>query len=552
MNKRGIECRCCLIEKDITKYHKIETLVGNRIIRSMVIKDMCIDCLDIEDVSIVFDVGEVRYNIKNMAKYNEKFVKNYCKLILKIDLNDYYTMTECANIEGYEKFGKDLVRNARKHYQRKSQKVFFEMVGVKASITNKSMITYYIKKEDFHKYLDLSREGHYTSSKMINNLPSEKIKKLLKTKWIKKINGKYFTFIKHKNDEKLCKWCGNVKSMQNFREYKNGRIHAYQCNDCASKLRIKKWKNLTKGQKNEQIDKNKKWAKNNPDKIKKYRRAPKYKIARNLRTRLRKFMKESPNSHYAKDIGCTKQEFIKYIESKFEKGMAWENYGNPNGDHTDCWHLDHIIPLSKFKGKYPNHYTNIQPMWGLENISKNAQIDESLSPFGIDNWIRGFVFGQHIYTVSNGKKEMLISIPNYNSATRFLESVFSEKSYNKGDRKIIRLNGDKLDIILNKWDHVDTSIDFMIGLIESNFDIFVERVMDGHKVLKTRQYIKLSNHLIIKRALDKLKIKYSAASKSSIKITKKIDCAKFLKNFDINRFLIYRDEIVEKCPYNSI
>jgi len=54
--------------------------------------------------------------------------------------------------------------------------------------------------------------------------------------------------------------------------------------------------------------------------------------------------------------------------------MTLDNYGK----HT--WHIDHIIPISSFDLNDPNqvaiafHYTNLQPMWAKENISKGAKI----------------------------------------------------------------------------------------------------------------------------------------------------------------------------------
>ena len=61
-------------------------------------------------------------------------------------------------------------------------------------------------------------------------------------------------------------------------------------------------------------------------------------------------------------------DFKAYIESKFTDGMSWSNYGQ--------WHLDHIIPLSKTdlttsEGiKLATHYTNLQPLWAKDNMSK--------------------------------------------------------------------------------------------------------------------------------------------------------------------------------------
>jgi hypothetical protein len=69
------------------------------------------------------------------------------------------------------------------------------------------------------------------------------------------------------------------------------------------------------------------------------------------------------------DLGCTIDEFKRYIEGKFGGGMSWDNYGE--------WHLDHIIPLSKFKLEDRQqlliacNYTNYQPLWGKDNMSKS-------------------------------------------------------------------------------------------------------------------------------------------------------------------------------------
>jgi hypothetical protein len=64
-------------------------------------------------------------------------------------------------------------------------------------------------------------------------------------------------------------------------------------------------------------------------------------------------------------------EFKIYIESQFTEGMTWENYGNKK----DCWSIDHIIPKSSANNleeiKKINYYTNLRPMWHIENIKKS-------------------------------------------------------------------------------------------------------------------------------------------------------------------------------------
>ena len=68
-------------------------------------------------------------------------------------------------------------------------------------------------------------------------------------------------------------------------------------------------------------------------------------------------------------LGCTLEEYQDYLESKFQPGMAWEN-------HTcEGWHIDHILPLNESEVSQEEklkrlHYTNTQPLWAKDNISK--------------------------------------------------------------------------------------------------------------------------------------------------------------------------------------
>jgi hypothetical protein len=47
--------------------------------------------------------------------------------------------------------------------------------------------------------------------------------------------------------------------------------------------------------------------------------------------------------------------------------MSWENW--------DEWHIDHIIPISKFEKetdpKIVNSLSNLQPLWASDNIRKS-------------------------------------------------------------------------------------------------------------------------------------------------------------------------------------
>lgn len=100
---------------------------------------------------------------------------------------------------------------------------------------------------------------------------------------------------------------------------------------------------------------------------------PNLKLANNLRNRLNKVIKHHRKAGSAVgDLGCSLDDFYLHLESKFQPGMTWENWGVGKGK----WHIDHIIPLSAFDLTQRQHlilacyYLNMQPMWSEENISK--------------------------------------------------------------------------------------------------------------------------------------------------------------------------------------
>lgn len=70
-------------------------------------------------------------------------------------------------------------------------------------------------------------------------------------------------------------------------------------------------------------------------------------------------------------IGCTIEEFKKYLESQFEPWMNWNNKGLYNGEPNFGWDIDHIIPISTAICEEDiiklNHYTNLQPLCSYTN-----------------------------------------------------------------------------------------------------------------------------------------------------------------------------------------
>lgn len=96
-----------------------------------------------------------------------------------------------------------------------------------------------------------------------------------------------------------------------------------------------------------------------------------FKLKNNLRRRLRNALKGDYKKGSAVELlGCSVVEFKQYLESKFQVGMSWENYGK--------WHIDHIIPLSSVDLtdfeclRRVCHYSNLQPLWAIDNIRKRG------------------------------------------------------------------------------------------------------------------------------------------------------------------------------------
>jgi len=127
---------------------------------------------------------------------------------------------------------------------------------------------------------------------------------------------------------------------------------------------------------------NKSYIKANKDKINAYKNAYQkqrkktnslYKLKANLRCRTYQAFKNkgySKNTKTQEMLGVDWEVAKKHIERQFKKGMNWDNYGE--------WHIDHIIPLASAKTeerlKRLCHYSNLQPLWAENNISKSDRI----------------------------------------------------------------------------------------------------------------------------------------------------------------------------------
>lgn len=199
---------------------------------------------------------------------------------------------------------------------------------------------------------------------------------------------------------KLCKKCDIFKDLTEFHKNKNeidGR--SFSCKDCRKQDSRKRY-----SEKREQlIQYQKEYRKQNSsiialkkkvyqarrkDEVNSYYRKyhelkkidPMYLLPKKIRGRINKALRNGYKVGSAvEDLGCSIEFLISYLESKFQNGMTWENYG------VHGWHIDHIIPLSSFdltdlnQFKQAVHYTNLQPLWAKDNMTKGAKIYASTS-----------------------------------------------------------------------------------------------------------------------------------------------------------------------------
>jgi hypothetical protein len=227
------------------------------------------------------------------------------------------------------------------------------------------------------------------------------------------------------NITKSCVNCKQEQLLENFYK-KKGCKHGVMtvCKPCW-KNQVQNFQSINKDiilEKNKQryIDNKDKYSKRNKEnyianqeerkeKQKKYNLANKdkrieYNQSPNIKEKNKQYVKQysrsTPEKHLATNMRCsismrlreinsTKdqktldivglgswEDFKKHIESQFTEGMNWNNYGNKV--KTD-WSIDHIMPISLAitleDVKILNHYTNLRPMWHLDNIKKRDKIN---------------------------------------------------------------------------------------------------------------------------------------------------------------------------------
>jgi hypothetical protein len=190
-------------------------------------------------------------------------------------------------------------------------------------------------------------------------------------------------------DIKKCSECKEIKSLSKFKDCSStcNRDEKFSyCLDCYDKYH-EKYRNDDEKMKIRNIY-IKNWQKDNKE-LCQYRSIQWTKNKRNidlhfklisnfrnvfknhLINQVTNFKISKEGMHTEEILGYKFEQLITHLESKFQNGMTWDNYGK--------WHIDHIKPISLFNInslecndlKECWSLENLQPLWAEDNLKKS-------------------------------------------------------------------------------------------------------------------------------------------------------------------------------------
>tara|TARA_R110000765_G_scaffold324664_1_gene416234 strand:+ start:57 stop:872 length:816 start_codon:yes stop_codon:yes gene_type:complete len=260
----------------------------------------------------------------------------------------------------------------------KNKKEYMKIYQKEWALKNRERLRKYYKEWTLKNkaHLDKYREEYYLKNKehkrqygfKYRSKNKEQIQEIQR-KYYKKNKEKYYIYNKKyvlKNKEKVKKRRKEyvLKNKEHIQEYylKNKERIAKQKKEYT--LRPDKRELLKRA-----------WRKG----MRKRLANPNTKLKHYLRTRLHDALKGKHKSKRTMELlDCTVNELWIHLEKRFylnketREFMTKENYGE--------WHVDHIIPCASFDLSDPEqqlecfHYTNLQPLWASDNISKGSKI----------------------------------------------------------------------------------------------------------------------------------------------------------------------------------
>jgi hypothetical protein len=227
-------------------------------------------------------------------------------------------------------------------------------------------------------------------------------------------------------NEKRCSMCNSVKKLSEYSIIKNTTRYRSYCKICGNEMcrkykannrkKISDYNKVYKAEYKEDINvynhmyniEHREEIQTRQTKQHRERKLidPQYKISCSMRSMLNKVVKSQVSSiDTMSKFGCSRDFLVEWFEFLFEfnEGMTMDNYG-------DYWHIDHVIPCSKFdvtnneELKKCFHWTNLQPLVALENSKKVAKINLEEIQFQEE---RVTIFLDTIYTGDNTQYNLL-------------------------------------------------------------------------------------------------------------------------------------------------
>ena len=173
---------------------------------------------------------------------------------------------------------------------------------------------------------------------------------------------------------KYCNSCTEWKKKIDF--YKDKEKYdglQCKCSKCTNEDMRRRWTFASTETRKRKAVQSNKWA------SKRKKTDLSFKIGRNVGKSIQFHVRGGKNNRHWKDLlGYTFEDLRIHLESKFEDGMNWDNYG------LYGWHMDHIRPVSSFnfKSKLDTEkikecwgLENLQPLWAKDNLNKGAKLN---------------------------------------------------------------------------------------------------------------------------------------------------------------------------------
>jgi len=282
-------------------------------------------------------------NIKKpSSEYNKAsggaYLQPYCKLCdserKKRHSKDNFDIIQKKRKIYYENNKEEIAKKSKEFYSLNKDKVSEKSKRYREKVKDLISIKSKIYRENNKEKLIEKSKNYYLKNKEILSLKAKEYRNRPDVKEKIKIKDKIY---KEKNKEKLKEY--REKNKLRIREYSRIR-----CNE-KSKTDIS------------------------------------FKILKNLRSRIRFALKkgEIKKADTTENLlGCSVPNFKKYFTSLFKENMTWNDFMNGK------IHIDHIIPCSKFdlrdeeQQRICFHYTNLQPLWGIDNLKKGTKIIDNI------------------------------------------------------------------------------------------------------------------------------------------------------------------------------